>query len=89
MSVWAQYCIRVADRAHVQSALKAAGIPTAVFDPRPLHLQEAFADLGGKPGDFPVAEAVAGDIMALPMHPYMDEETQETVIAAVQSATRP
>jgi UDP-2-acetamido-2-deoxy-ribo-hexuluronate aminotransferase len=75
-SSWAQYSIRVKERDAVQEKLKEAGIPTAVHYPVPLHLQEAFGYLGNKKGDFPISEAVADEIMSLPMNPYVsDEET--------------
>lgn len=75
-SVWAQYSIQLlaAQREEAQEALKAKGIPTAVHYPIPLSLQECFAYLGYKEGDFPVAEAVANRIMSLPMHPYLSDE---------------
>ena len=73
-SVWAQYSIRVEQREVVQQKLKAKGIPTAVHYPMPLHLQECFAYLAGKKGDFPIAEKVSEEIMSLPMNPYLTEE---------------
>ncbi len=86
LSAWAQYCIRMEDRDGVRVRLREAGVPTAVFYPKPLHLQEAFADLGHGEGDFPVAEAVSRDIVALPMHPYLDEQTQDDIVAHVRAA---
>jgi UDP-2-acetamido-2-deoxy-ribo-hexuluronate aminotransferase len=73
-SAWAQYSIRVQSRDEVQAKLKETGIPTAVHYPTPLHLQEAFAYLGYKVGDFPVSELVSGEIMSLPMNPYLDDD---------------
>jgi dTDP-4-amino-4,6-dideoxygalactose transaminase len=55
----------------MQSALKAKGIPTAVYYPKPLHLQTAFARLKYKEGDFPASESAARRIVSLPMHPYL------------------
>lgn len=81
-SVWAQYSILANDegaRARLQEVLKIAGIPTAIYYPRPLHLQGAFAALGYKPGDFPVSEEMAGRIFSLPMHPYLDGGDQELI----------
>lgn len=78
-SVWAQYSIRVAERDMVQQKLKAAGIPTAVHYPMPLHLQECFAYLDGKKGDFPIAEKVSEEIMSLPMNPYLTEPEIEYI----------
>ena len=73
-SVWAQYSIRVKQRDRIQQELKSMGIPTAVHYPMPLHLQECFKYLGGKQGDFPIAEIVSNEIMSLPMNPYLTEE---------------
>ncbi|MCK9392781.1 MAG: DegT/DnrJ/EryC1/StrS family aminotransferase [Syntrophales bacterium] len=81
-SVWAQYSILAKDegaRTRLQEVLKIAGIPTAIYYPRPLHLQGAFAALGYKPGDFPVSEEMAGRIFSLPMHPYLDGGDQELI----------
>jgi len=85
-SAWAQYCIRVPRRDEFCRALEEEGIPTAVFYPIPLHLQRAFAPLGYRPGDFPVAEAAAREVVSLPMHAYLDERTQERIIQCVRRA---
>ena len=73
-SAFAQYSVRVKKRDDVQATLKEQGIPTAVHYPMPLHLQEAFAYLGYKKGDFPISEVVSSEIMSLPMNPYLDDE---------------
>ena len=73
-TAWAQYSIRIKDRDHVQPKLKEVGVPTAVHYPMPLHLQECFAYLGYKKGDFPMAEQVSKTIMSLPMNPYLSDE---------------
>lgn len=83
-STFAQYCIRVNNRSGFQEKLKAKGIPTAVYYPKPLHLQTAFSYLGYHAGDFPVAEKVAKDIMALPLHPYLTPEEQEYIIYCIK-----
>ncbi len=70
-SVFAQYSIRVQHRDKVQVKLKEQGIPTAVHYPMPLHLQECFAYLGYKEGDFPISELISNEIMSLPMNPYL------------------
>ena len=76
-SAWAQYSVRVKNRDELQVKLKAAGIPTAVHYPMPLHLQECFKYLGYKKGDFPISEIVSDEIMSLPMNPYItDKEIQ-------------
>ncbi|MBM4284064.1 MAG: DegT/DnrJ/EryC1/StrS family aminotransferase, partial [Deltaproteobacteria bacterium] len=61
-SAWAQYSVQSDDRAGWQEKLAAAGVPTAIYYPAPLHLQPAFAYLGYGPGDFPVSERLAGRI---------------------------
>ncbi|MGL6072462.1 DegT/DnrJ/EryC1/StrS family aminotransferase [Craterilacuibacter sp.] len=86
--VYAQYTIEIDQREAVQAALKEAGVPTAVHYPIPLHLQPAFAYLGQGAGSFPLAEAAGQRVMSLPMHPFMDEATQDAVVAAVRQALR-
>lgn len=81
-SAWAQYSILAktgADRTALMERLKTAGIPTAIYYPRPLHLQRAFAGLGYKPGAFPRSEDAADRIFSLPMHPYLTEADQKYV----------
>lgn len=73
-SAWAQFSLRVNNRDEIQARLKAEGIPTAVHYPKPLHLQECFQYLGYKPGDFPIAEKVSGEIMSLPMNPDLSQD---------------
>lgn len=85
VSVWAQYCIRVKDRDAMIKKCGDAGVPTAVYYPIPLHLQNVFKNLGHKVGDFPVTEAVSKDIMALPMSAFLKEEDQKFVIETVNS----
>ena len=81
-SVWAQYSVMAASGEHrqrMQEGLKKAGIPTAVYYPKPLHLQTAFSRLGYKDGDFPHSEDAARRIFSLPMHPYLKIEDQEAI----------
>jgi len=59
--------------------LKTADIPTAIYYPKPLHLQTAFAGLGYKLGDFPISEDCANRIFSLPMHPYLTENEQKEI----------
>jgi UDP-2-acetamido-2-deoxy-ribo-hexuluronate aminotransferase len=73
-SVYAQYSIRVQNREELQAKLNEAGIPTAVHYPMPLHLQEAFAYLEYKKGDFPIAERISNEIISLPMNPYLSDD---------------
>ncbi len=79
-SVWAQYSVLSPDRAAWRQRLADAGVPTAVYYPRPLHLQTAFAHLGYQAGDFPVSERVSQEIFSLPMHPYLSRTDQEEII---------
>jgi UDP-2-acetamido-2-deoxy-ribo-hexuluronate aminotransferase len=79
-SVWAQYSVLSDYKPALMQKLKEAGVPTAVYYPKPLHLQEAFAHLGYRPGDFPVSEQAAGHIFSLPMHPYLSPEQQEEIV---------
>lgn len=81
-SVWAQYSLLAEDGTHrsrLQEALKSAGVPTAIYYPKPLHLQQAFAALGCRPGDFPVSEDCSSRIFSVPMHPYLQLNDQEMV----------
>lgn len=78
-SAFAQYSLRVKNRDEMQEKLQNLGIPTAVHYPLPLHLQECFSYLGYKNGDFPISEAVANEIMSLPMNPYLSDEEIEYI----------
>jgi UDP-2-acetamido-2-deoxy-ribo-hexuluronate aminotransferase len=86
VSAFAQYTIQVEDRDGMQARLKAAGVPTAVHYPVPLNLQPAFATLGQVEGSFPRSEAAAKRVMSLPMDAYLDEATQDRIVAAVKNA---
>jgi dTDP-4-amino-4,6-dideoxygalactose transaminase len=82
ISVWAQYSVLAKDESHrsqLQAKLTEAGIPTAIYYPKPLHLQTAFKALGYKEGDFPVSEDFSGRIFSLPMHPYLSAADQERI----------
>lgn len=88
-SSWAQYTLILdskEQRIHLQKELKEQGIPTMVYYPKPMHLQGAFADLGYKKGDFPVAESLCERVLSLPMHPYLNEEDIRFVANAVKAA---
>jgi len=85
-SAWAQYSVLCDGRNEVQAALKASGVPTAVYYPKPLHLQTAYAGLGHGAGDFPVSERTSERIFSLPMHPYLEPEVQDRIIDAVHEA---
>jgi UDP-2-acetamido-2-deoxy-ribo-hexuluronate aminotransferase len=83
-SVYAQYTIISEDRDALSQNLRAAGIPSVAYYTAPLHLQGAFADLGHKPGDFPVSEQIAARCLSLPMSPYLKEEEQQMVAEAMR-----
>ncbi len=85
-SVFAQYSIRVKNRAKVIEHLKANQIPTAIHYAVPVHLQEAYSYLGYSKGDFPAAEKAAQEIMSLPMHPFLKEEEQRLVADKIKEA---
>jgi dTDP-4-amino-4,6-dideoxygalactose transaminase len=85
-SVWAQYSVLSDRRGALQDKLRAAGIPTAIYYPIPLHLQEAFRHLGYQPGDLPVSEGLAQRIFSLPMSPYLLPEDQDRIIRTVLTA---
>jgi dTDP-4-amino-4,6-dideoxygalactose transaminase len=87
-SVWAQYTIRLASgqRAGFEAALKAQGVPTAIYYAKPLHRQEAYRHFPVADGGVPVSERLAGEVISLPMHAYLDEATQDRIIAAVRHA---
>jgi dTDP-4-amino-4,6-dideoxygalactose transaminase len=80
-STWAQYTLQVSDRTRFQAGLKDAGVPTMVYYPIPLSRQPAYAHYPSAPT--PVSEALSGHVVSLPMHPYLDEDSQDRVIAAV------
>ena len=73
-SAWAQDSLLTEPREALHALLKEAGVPTAVYYPKPLHLQTAYADLGCGEGAFPESEKAAQSIVSLPMHPYLEEK---------------
>src|SRR5208283_3235884 len=84
--VYAQYTIRAPNRDALGQRLKAAGIPTAIYYPKCLHEQPVFASCGYRLGDFPESERASREVISLPMHPFLDEETQDRIVAAVAKA---
>ena len=88
-SVWAQYSLLARDEAQrdaIMKKMQAAGIPTVIYYPRPLHLQGAFSFLGYRQGDFPVSEESARRIFSLPMHPYLGEADQDRIVSSLLDA---
>jgi UDP-2-acetamido-2-deoxy-ribo-hexuluronate aminotransferase len=88
-SVWAQYTIRLpkgTDRDAFAAALKAQGVPTAIYYTRSMHQQTAYRNYPVADGGLPVSERLSNDVISLPMHAYLDGVTQERIIKAVRGA---
>ncbi len=87
-SVWAQYTIRLpaGRRAEVAARLRAEGVPTAIYYPKPLHRQDAFRQFPVAGNGLPVTDRLAEEVLSLPMHAYLDEPTQDRIIDAVRRA---
>ncbi|MCP4216097.1 MAG: DegT/DnrJ/EryC1/StrS family aminotransferase, partial [bacterium] len=85
LSAWAQYSILHPERDVVMAKLKKQGIPSVVYYPNSLHLQEAFLNLGYKEGDFSISERIMKTVFSVPMYPYMPAEDQEKVLKAIVS----
>jgi dTDP-4-amino-4,6-dideoxygalactose transaminase len=89
-SVWAQYTIRVAGggRDALGAALKADGIPTAIYYPIPLHRQQAYKHFPVGKGGVAVSDRLAAEVISLPMHAYLDAATQDRIIDATRRALK-
>ena len=89
--VFHQFTLRLAENVNrntLQEKLKAAGIPSMVYYPVPIHEQKAFAKFGCKAGDFPVAEKLAQTVLSLPMHTEMTEEMQQYIVDNLKDALK-
>ena len=85
-SSWAQYCLlseSEVDRKNIIQKLKASNIPSMIYYKTPLHLQQVYSDLNYSINDFPVSESVSKRIFSLPMHPYLSEKDQSTIIRVI------
>lgn len=82
-SVYAQYTVLSQERDSLSKTLQINRIPSVAYYAVPLHLQEAFAGLGHREGDFPVSEEVAVQCLSLPMHPYLKVEDQKQIVATM------
>jgi dTDP-4-amino-4,6-dideoxygalactose transaminase len=80
-STWAQYTVQVPDRDKLAADLKAGGIPTAIYYPTPLSHQKGYTQFPS--AGTPVSDRIAKHVISLPMHPYLDEATQDRIVAAV------
>jgi dTDP-4-amino-4,6-dideoxygalactose transaminase len=81
--IYNQYVIKAERRDELQAFLAGNEIASEVYYPLPFHLQECFLHLGGKTGDFPVSEAAAEEVLALPVYPGMTKEMRETVVEQI------
>ena len=88
-SAWAQYTVVLRDgidRDAVAVAMKAKGVPTAVYYPMPLHRQTAYRDYPGSAAGLAISESLSRSVLALPMHPYLDQPTQERIVDTLLEA---
>ena len=90
VSAWAQYTLIIANgrRDEIAKALGAKGIPTQVYYPKPLHHQPAYAQSVVALSGVPVSERLPGEVLSLPMHPYLTEDEQERISGAVAECLR-
>ena len=84
-AVYHLYVVRTSSRDQMMAYLKERNIATAIHYPIPLHLQNAYVSLNYNPGDFPVTEAIAGEIVSLPMFPQLTESQQSRVADAIRT----
>jgi dTDP-4-amino-4,6-dideoxygalactose transaminase len=83
---WAQYTLWADNRDEVAAKLKHEGIPTAVYYPRPLHLQTAYRNFPVVAGGLPCSERMAKRVLSIPMHPYLEPSAQQRIVDAVRRA---
>jgi dTDP-4-amino-4,6-dideoxygalactose transaminase len=90
-STWAQYTIKVPARARDELArtLYQQGIPTAIYYPKPLHRQTAYSRFPLADGGLPVSDTISGEVISLPMHPYLEVRLQERIVEAIRRAVAP
>ena len=84
VSTWAQYVIETDDRDGLAAHLREAGVPTAQYYPKPLHKQTAYASFPVGAGGLKVSEDISHRVLALPMHPYLDGQTQTQIASAIR-----
>jgi len=88
-SSWAQYVIRLpegSDRSAIQAEMAKQNVPTAIYYPRPMHTQPVYARYPVSTSGLALTEKMARDVLALPMHPYLEKDTQIQVVQALETA---
>lgn len=83
-SAWHLFVVRHPNRDRLQQALADRGVDTLIHYPIAPHLQQAYADLGHKPGDFPIAEQLASEVLSLPIGPHISVEQRNRVVEAMR-----
>ncbi|MEE2996015.1 MAG: DegT/DnrJ/EryC1/StrS aminotransferase family protein [Pseudomonadota bacterium] len=84
-SAWAQYAILLDDRDTLAGKLKESGVPTAIYYPKPMHLQSAYLQYGDGEGSLPISETLSERILCLPMHPYLDEAVIDDICSRINA----
>jgi dTDP-4-amino-4,6-dideoxygalactose transaminase/predicted dehydrogenase len=87
ISAWASYTIRTTDRGCLEARLKAQGVTSAIYYPRPIHKQPAYQAYPVVNGSCAVAECACSEVLSIPMHPYLEESTQKHILAAMEPLT--
>ncbi len=86
VSTWAQFTIEVPDPIDFAAKLKEAGVPTARYYPKPVHMQSAYSHYPVEGNGLGNTMLCIDHIISLPMHPYLDVETQDNIIEVAKSA---
>lgn len=86
--VWHLFVVQSDERDALQQRLSSAGIATLIHYPVPPHEQKAYADMGMRPGQFPIAESMAKSALSLPIGPHLSAEAAEAVVDAIMNGAR-